>query len=102
MRLIVGAIGLSFVLTSWLGGQPAPSPPDARRGVFWGAVSGFTSAFANAGGRPSRSICCPSALPKLTLVAPRPSFFAVVNWLKVIPYVALGNFTSSACFCRSP
>jgi uncharacterized membrane protein YfcA len=94
VRLIVGVIGLSFVLTMWFGGQPKPSMPDAPRGVFWGAVAGFTSAFANAGGPPFQIYMLPQRLPKLTLVGTSTIFFAVVNWLKVLPYVALGNFTS--------
>lgn len=95
VRLIVGGIGLSFVLNVWFGGKPAPSTPRARSGVFWGAVSGFTSAFANAGGPPFQVHMLPQQLPKLTLVGTSVIFFAVVNWLKVVPYFALGNFTGT-------
>jgi uncharacterized membrane protein YfcA len=95
VRLIVGGIGLSFVLNVWLNGTPVKSVPSAPGGVFWGAVSGFTSAFANAGGPPFQIYTLPQQLPKLTFVGTATIFFAVVNWLKVVPYLALGNFTSS-------
>lgn len=93
VRMIVGAIGLSFVLNVWLGRKLQRSTPPAPSGVFWGAVSGFTSAFANAGGPPFQIYVLPQQLPKLTLVGTWTIFFAAVNWLKVVPYLALGNFT---------
>jgi uncharacterized membrane protein YfcA len=93
VRLIVGVIGLSFVLNAWFGRKPAQLAPHAPSGVFWGAVSGFTSAFANAGGPPFQVYMLPQQLPKLTLVGTTTIFFAAVNALKVVPYFALGNFT---------
>jgi uncharacterized membrane protein YfcA len=93
VRLIVGGIGLSFVLNAWFGRRPDQSIPAARSGVFWGAVAGFTSAFANAGGPPFQIYMLPQQLPKFTLVGTGAIFFAAVNWLKVLPYFALGNFT---------
>jgi uncharacterized membrane protein YfcA len=94
VRLIVGGIGVAFVLNAWLGRQPAQAKVQARNGVFWGAVSGFTSAFANAGAPPFQIHVLPQALPKLTFVGTSTFFFAAVNILKVPPYFALGNFTS--------
>jgi uncharacterized membrane protein YfcA len=93
VRLIIGIIGLSFVLNAWFGGTPEASTPYAPRGMFWGGVAGFTSAFANAGGPPFQVYMLPQQLPKLTLVGTSTLFFAVVNLLKVVPYFALGNFT---------
>jgi uncharacterized protein len=93
VRLIVGAVGVSFALSVWLSRNPAAATATARRGVFWGAVSGFTSTFANAGGPPFQIYVLPQHLPKLTLVGTSTIFFATVNWLKVMPYLALGNFS---------
>lgn len=93
VRLIVGLIGLSFVLNVWLRPALQQSQPGTAAGVFWGAVSGFTSAFANAGGPPFQIHVLPQRLPKLTLVGTSTLFFATVNWLKVIPYLSLGNFS---------
>jgi uncharacterized membrane protein YfcA len=94
VRLIVGFIGLSFVLNRWFGKPPRQAKPSGPAGVFWGAVSGFTSAFANAGGPPFQIYVLPQQLPKLTFVGTSTIFFATVNWLKVIPYFALGTFTT--------
>ena len=93
IRLIVGGISLTFVLNAWFGRTAGRTVPHAPSGVFWGTVSGFTSAFANAGGPPFQIYMLPQQLPKLTFVGTGTIFFAVVNWLKVLPYFALGNFT---------
>jgi uncharacterized membrane protein YfcA len=93
VRVIVGAIGTSFVLNVWLGRMPAQTKPNPPAGFFWGAVSGFTSAFASAGGPPFQVYVLPQQLPKMTLVGTVSIFFAAVNWLKVVPYLALGTFT---------
>ena len=96
IRLIVGGIGLAFVLNAWVGRKPGRTAAHAPRGFFWGAVAGFTSAFANAGAPPFQIHMLPQQLPKLTFVGTGTIFFAVVNALKVFPYFALGNFTSRA------
>ena len=93
VRLIVGIIGLVFVLNAWFDRRPRQANPNAPSGVFWGAVAGFTSAVAHAGGPPFQIYVLPQHLPKLTFVGTWTIFFAVVNWLKVIPYFSLGNFT---------
>jgi uncharacterized membrane protein YfcA len=36
----------------------------------------------------------PQRLDKLTLVGTNMIFFAAVNWMKIVPYFALGGFTS--------
>jgi uncharacterized membrane protein YfcA len=94
IRLIVGLIGLFFVLNQWFGRKRERAVPSRSGGIFWGAVSGFTSAFANAGGPPFQVYVLPQNLPKMTLVGTVTIFFAVVNWLKVVPYFALGNFST--------
>jgi uncharacterized protein len=93
VRLIIGGIGFAFVLNAWFGRESDASIPHAPSGVFWGAVAGFTSAFANAGGPPYQVYMLPQRLPKLTLVGTTTIFFAAVNWVKVVPYFALGNFS---------
>jgi uncharacterized protein len=93
VRVIVGLIGVAFVLNVWLGRMPAQARPNPPAGFFWGAVSGFTSAFASAGGPPFQIYVLPQQLPKMTLVGTVSIFFATVNWLKVAPYLALGTFS---------
>jgi uncharacterized membrane protein YfcA len=95
VRIIVGLIGLAFVATARLG-RPAEDvgSPSALAGLFWSSLSGFTSAFANAGGPPFQIFTLPQRMPKLTFVGTGVIFFAAVNWMKIPPYIALGNFTS--------
>ncbi|MDQ2082982.1 sulfite exporter TauE/SafE family protein [Xanthobacteraceae bacterium Astr-EGSB] len=94
VRITVGLIGVAFVANAWWGKKPATiKPPTAAKGVFWGALSGFTSTMSQAGGPPFQVFVLPQQLPKMTLVGTSTVFFAAVNALKVIPYFALGQFS---------
>ncbi len=92
----VGAISIVFILQGWFGSPPAvrPGPPPIAPGVFWGGLSGFTSTLAQAGSPPFQVYVLPQKLPKLTFVGTVAVFFATVNAVKVIPYFALGNFST--------
>lgn len=95
VRVTVGLIGLAFVVNAWFGPKPTTlKPPRAAAGVFWGAVAGFTSTMSQAGGPPFQVFVLPQRLPKLVLVGTSTIFFATVNALKVIPYLALGQFST--------
>jgi uncharacterized membrane protein YfcA len=95
VRIMVGTIGVAFVLYTWLGRVPAePKPPRATAGVFWGALAGFTSTLAQAGAPPYQVFVLPQKLPKMTLVGTTLIFFATLNWMKVFAYSALGQFTT--------
>lgn len=96
VRVTVGAIGTAFVLWRWLG--PASGDigirPSAASGVFWGAMSGFTSTLANAGAPPWQVHVMPQQLPKLVFAGTATVYFAVINAAKVAPYFALGQFSA--------
>jgi uncharacterized membrane protein YfcA len=96
VRLTVGIIGVTFVLWRWFG--PASGDigirPSAFSGVFWGAMSGFTSTLANAGAPPWQVHMMPQHLPKLIFAGSATMFFAATNAAKVLPYLALGQFTT--------
>jgi uncharacterized membrane protein YfcA len=95
VRLVVGAIGVSFVLYMWLNrASKEPRAPSAAGGVFWGGVSGFTSTLAQAGAPPFQVYMLPQKLDKLTFVGTGVIFFALVNWMKLVPYFALGQFST--------
>ncbi|MEW5684750.1 MAG: sulfite exporter TauE/SafE family protein [Pseudomonadota bacterium] len=93
----LGAISVLFALHRlWLmwGGKvqaPANSPPIV--GVLFGAVSGFTSQIAHAGAPPFQMYVLPRGLSPASLVGTTAIFFAIINWLKVPAYAALGQFT---------
>jgi uncharacterized protein len=103
IELTVGTIALTFVLYVWLGaglraylGRPPlkAQKPHAAMGVFWGALSGFTSTLIQVGGPPFQIHMLPQRLEKFTLVGTTVIFFAIVNWMKIIPYFALGQFST--------
>lgn len=63
------------------------------QGVVMGAAAGFTSQIAHAGGPPFQMHVLPMKLPRDTFIGTSSVFFAVINWLKVPAYAALGTFT---------
>ncbi|HPD92230.1 MAG: sulfite exporter TauE/SafE family protein [Rhodobacter sp.] len=93
VRLMVGAVALAFaaraLLGRWLGRAPRHIP---AMGWLWGAVAGFTSFVAHAGGPPFQIQVLPKRLDPRTYTGTSVIFFAVVNAIKVVPYAALGMF----------
>jgi uncharacterized protein len=97
VRLVIGVIGVSFALIAWFGRQGAEAKkPGVAGGVFWGVVAGFTSTLSQAGGPPFQVYVLPQRLPKLTLVGTYTIYFAALNWLKIGPYFALGQFSTTS------
>jgi len=95
VRLTVGLIGVAFVLNNWFGRKfQGAKQPNAVAGVFWGVATGFTSTMAQAGAPPFQVFVLPQRLPKLTLVGTNMIVFATINALKVVPYLALGQFST--------
>ena len=96
VKLMVGIIGVSFVMWRWFGpkGGDIGIRPSAASGVFWGAMSGFTSTLANAGAPPWQVHMMPQHLPKLIFAGTATMYFAATNLVKVVPYVALGQFNT--------
>lgn len=93
---VVGAISIAFGLWRlWVErrGMPSASRSPGWVGTFFGVASGFTSQIAHAGQPPFQLWVLPRALPRDILVGTTALFFAVVNWIKVPAYLALGQFT---------
>lgn len=95
VRLIVGGVGLVFVLNMALRPDLHVTKHSRPAGLFWGAVSGFTSFMTQGGGPPFQVYVLPQRLPKLVFVGTTTIFFAIINALKIGPYLALGNFTTA-------
>ncbi|HEY5713267.1 MAG TPA: sulfite exporter TauE/SafE family protein [Allosphingosinicella sp.] len=93
----VGAISLLFGgYRLWVerGGPIAASARSpAWVGSLFGVVTGFTSQIAHAGGPPFQMWVMPRKLPRDTFVGTTAIFFALLNWIKVPAFVALGQFT---------
>ncbi|MTD99139.1 TSUP family transporter [Paracoccus sp. YIM 132242] len=95
VTFIVGAVGLIFALNALMrpqlsGGQRQPS---AARGTFWGVLSGYTSFVSHAGAPPWQVYVQPLRLSALTYAGTTTWFFAVCNWVKLVPYAALGQLS---------
>ena len=97
IRLMVGLIALGFVAYAvfrhWLPGEPPK--PRATHGVFWGAMSGFTTTLIQIGAPPYYSFVLPQRLPKMIYVGTTVMFFAAANVMKIAPYVGLGQFSTA-------
>lgn len=95
-RLLIGGIALAFCLNWWLRRAPhTPKPAHPAQGAFWGALSGFTSFVAHAGGPPLNVYLLPQGLEKRLYVGTTVVFFFVVNIVKVFPYAWLGQFDAT-------
>ena len=97
MRVFIGVTTIAFVAYSvvrLLLIPREPKHPGVAAGVFWGALSGFTSTICQAGGPPYQMYVLGLRLPKMTYVGTNAIVFAFINWLKVVPYFALGQFTT--------
>ena len=102
VELAVGAISIVFaVMRLWAergSAPPRPAKPEKLpwRGVLAGVTAGFTSQIAHAGGPPFQIYVMPKNLPRDVFIGTSAIFFAVVNWMKVPAYWALGQFTREA------
>jgi uncharacterized membrane protein YfcA len=96
VRLVVGLVSLAFVVfmiarDRILAGQAARA--DIAPGLFWGAVSGFTSFISHAGGPPFLVYTMPQKLDSKVFAGTSVLFFAAVNLMKIPPYLLLGQFS---------
>jgi uncharacterized membrane protein YfcA len=95
VRLALGLIACAFVLNIWFGAEwKVATRPSAASGVFWGALSGFTSMISHAGAPPFQMHVLPQRLERMKFAATAAVFFAAVNAIKVVPYFALGQFSA--------
>ena len=93
VTLLVGVIGLAFALNLILR-RPAVAEPkraEVAPGLFWGAVSGFTSFVSHAGAPPYQVYTLPLGMPKAVFAGTSTIAFAIINAVKLIPYYALGQ-----------
>jgi len=97
VRVFVGVTTILFVGYGFFALMRRAAPASGGSvpaGVFWGAVSGFTSTICQAGGPPYQIYVLAQKLPKMTFVSTTAFFFAILNALKVGPYLVLGQFST--------
>jgi hypothetical protein len=99
VRLLIGLIAVTFTLNRWFdlaqrlgakAGKPGP-----LIGFLSGATSGLTSTMAHAGGPPLLVYLLPQRMEKTVFVGTSVVFFAIVNYLKLIPYGLLGQLSTN-------
>jgi uncharacterized membrane protein YfcA len=94
MRLALGLISVAFALNAWFGKKNKPAyRPGMFSGLFWGAGCGFTSMISHAGGPPFYMHMLPQKLDRITFAATSAVFFALVNVMKLGPFLSLGQLT---------
>ena len=92
IRAIIGIESILFALDRFRKSQTPmqPQPPTLAKGWFWSGVSGFTSFVSHAGGPPILQFLLPQGMDKVLLVGTTVIYFSVVNFVKLVPYAALG------------
>lgn len=97
VTMIVGLIGVAFAANAILRRKvetPARRPSYVR-GSFWGVLSGYTSFVSHSGAPPWQVYAQPLRMPAVIFAGTTTWFFAVTNWVKLIPYAALGQLSLS-------
>jgi len=98
VRLIVGTVAITFTMHFWISKRRSKNNalPDYPRsfGLFGGSVAGFTSFVAHSGGPPISMYLLRRPLDRTDFAATSIFFFAVVNYVKLIPYGWLGQLDS--------
>jgi len=98
-RWIRGIIGLESILFALDRFRKTRTPEKLQqrsvtKGWFWSSISGFTSFVSHAGGPPIMQFLLPQGMDKVVLVGTTVIYFSVVNFVKLLPYAALGLLDS--------
>lgn len=97
VRLLVGAIAIIFVLRWAFASKESRSTaaaPNQRKASFFGALAGYTSFIAHAGGPPYQVYTVPLRMAPTVFTATSVMFFTIMNAAKVVPYFFLGQFST--------
>lgn len=98
-RVLIGLLSLLFVVNQvakargWYGARGSVR---LEMGYLWGAIGGFTSFTAHAGGPPVMVYLFGRKLPKAEFLATTVIVFWAINLLKFPPYIALGFYSGGA------
>ena len=97
IRLILGVMSVAFAVNYWFRQRRdlVSREADAAKGVFWGALSGFTSFVSHAGGPPYQIYVTPLRLEPRVFAGTMVVFFFIVNAIKLVPYFYLGQFSTA-------
>jgi|TARA_B110000483_G_scaffold90218_1_gene111439 uncharacterized membrane protein YfcA len=92
IRIFVGGIAIVFTFHFFFKGRfaAAVKNPSAPLGFLLGTSSGFTSFLAHAGAPTFQLYMLPQKLDRRVYAGTAVIFFAVVNFIKLVPYILLG------------
>ncbi len=95
VTLIVGLIGTVFALNALIRPQlrGAARQPSAIKGTVWGGIAGYTSFVSHSGAPPWQVYVQPLRLSPVIYAGTTTWFFAICNWVKLVPYAALGQLS---------
>ncbi|MDP6951869.1 MAG: sulfite exporter TauE/SafE family protein [Alphaproteobacteria bacterium] len=94
IALLVGIIAVLFGGRYFIGPvRLEPAQAHRGKGTFWSSVSGFTSFLAHAGSPPIGVYLLPQRLDKTLFVGTTALLFAAINYMKLLPYAWLGQFS---------
>lgn len=95
-RILVGTIAVAFGIHQALKDYLArPAASENRfKAAFWGSIAGFTSFISHTGGPPFQAYAVPLKLDRIVYAGTSVIFFSIVNAVKLVPYFALGQFTT--------
>jgi len=93
IRIMIGGIALIFTIIYFWGQQNErpKTEPNRVKGSFWGLIAGFTSFGVHAGGLPANIYLLPQRMDKTLFVGTNVILFAILNYVKLIPYALLGQ-----------
>ena len=98
VKLVVGTVAVVFTLhyayNRYFRSTEASGYFSRAAGVLGGAVGGFTSFIAHAGGPPVNMYLLRRPLDRTQFVATTVFLFAVINYVKLVPYAWLGQLSS--------
>ncbi len=95
LRIVIGTIGISFVLYYVVKHQPAEGQrKTAFSGFFWGGVSGFTSFLSQAGGPPLSGAYAAAAAAETDTGRHHHDLLCHRQRAEDRPYFALGQFNT--------
>jgi uncharacterized membrane protein YfcA len=97
VRLVIGLVAIAFTLMYWFRPRLESETRAVPRsfGIVSGALAGFTSFVAHAGGPPVNMYLLQRSHDRTCFVATVALFFAVVNYVKLLPYGWLGQLDAA-------
>ncbi|WP_282166168.1 sulfite exporter TauE/SafE family protein [Shewanella japonica] len=93
VEFIIGGLAMAFLAQKFLC-KKSQTPSKVNNHLLM-LTSGFASTIAHAGGPPVSMALLPKNLPKAQLIGTSVVFFALINFIKLIPYTYMGQFDAA-------